>query len=112
MNEEPTVEELVRHLQTELEKTTEIDDEKERVNRIWQIEVAIQESLAFRQRYVELVESGIEPVVIEQAVRLILSQKESNEGDFVEQISGDICIHCDAQLDDEIDFCTGCGKYQ
>ena len=112
MNEEPTVEEFVRHLQVELEKTNEISDAKEREERVWQLEISIQESLAFRQRYADLVESGFDPLIVEKAVRLILSQQETEDIDSVALTAGEICVHCDTKLDAEIEFCAACGKYQ
>ena len=76
---EPTVDELIRHLQTELEKCESIIDSQERKQRQVQIENSIQESLSFQQRYKMLESAGIDPLVITETVRLIKSVDEKNQ---------------------------------
>ena len=108
--EHPTVDEFQRHLQTELEKTEEINDSVERERRRIQIESAIQEAIAFKYRWNELKEAGEDPVELEKAVRLIATsdaiQRKSAQGGANE------CTFCEEPLDGDMEFCVSCGKFQ
>ena len=57
---EPTVDELIRHLQSELGQADDIIDSLDRKRRQLQIETCIQEVLSFQQRYKILDDAGID----------------------------------------------------
>ena len=64
MSDSPTLDEFMRHLQASLEEAQSIEDNLERDERTLQLEIAIQESLIFINRYKELVSHGIDPLVL------------------------------------------------
>ena len=105
---EPTVDELIRHLQVELEKAEDILDSKERTKRQLQIEITIQEALSFQQRHSMLDDAGIDPLKISEAVRLI--QKAEKPTAKVNAEGGTRnCEKCAARLEEDLDFCPSCG---
>ena len=71
MSEGPSIDEFMRHLQAVLDDAATISDDTEREKRLWQIEATLQETIIFKNRYLELKEHGIDPL------RLI----EPQEGD-------------------------------
>ena len=71
MAEGPLVEDM-RHLQASLDDAMDIEDKLERHERILQLEIAIQEAIIFKNRYNELVNHGIDPLVL-------VSQKEGQK---------------------------------
>ena len=105
---EPTVDELIRHLQTELGQADDIADSLDRKRRMLQLETSIQEALSFQQRYKILEDAGIDPIKITEAVRLIQTadtipstQSKNNESGW--------CERCEASLEEDLDFCPACG---
>jgi len=109
MADAPTVDEFQRHLQNELDKTSEIPDPVERERRRLQIESSIQEAIAFMFRWKELQAAGHDPLQLQKAVRLIASMGTVEQR---EASDGDTCSHCDASLEGDLDFCSSCGKFQ
>ena len=111
MAEGPLVEEFMRHLQASLDDAMDIEDKLERHERILQIEIAIQEAIIFKNRYNELVNHGIDPLVL-------VSQKEGQEApppatkSQALSIGGSSCSNCGAALDPDLDFCPACGMIQ
>lgn len=105
---EPTVDELIRHLQTELEKCDSIIDPQERSHRQLQIENSIQESLSFQQRYKMLENAGIDPLLITETVRLIKSADENNQSQK-DSSESSWCPKCDCPLEEDLNFCPACG---
>ena len=110
MGEHPTVDEFQRHLQTELEKSDEINDLIERERRRLQIESAIQEAIAFKYRWKELQEAGENPVELEKAVRLIATSDTIQEKSV--QVGANECSFCEEPLNGDMEFCVSCGKFQ
>ena len=53
-DDEPKLDAFLRHLQAEVDSASEIVDNKERDERLFQLEVAIQEAIIFANRYREL----------------------------------------------------------
>lgn len=109
MSEGASIDEFMRHLQAILEDAETISDEKERQQRLWQIEATLQEAIIFKNRYRELQEHGIDPL------RLI----EPKQGDpapprttTAEAVMANFsnCQKCSAVMDSDLDFCPKCGQ--
>jgi hypothetical protein len=105
----PTVDELIRHLQTELARADDIFDGHERKRRQLQIETSMQEALSFQQRYKILDDEGIDPIKINKAVRLIQTA-ETVASSPVKNAEVGQCEKCQATLEEDLDFCPACGK--
>lgn len=110
MDETPNIDEFQRHLQSLLEKTSEIADLDEQQTRRLQIESSIQEALRFKHKWIELKKAGTNPLKIQETVRLIVSA-EAMKG-TIEGLSSSKCLHCSASLQGDIEFCAVCGKFQ
>ena len=106
---EPTVDELIRHLQTELGQADDIVDNLDRKRRMLQLETSIQEAISFQQRFKILEGAGIDPIKITEAVRLIQPADKMPSSQSNNTESG-WCERCEATLEDDLDFCPACGK--
>jgi hypothetical protein len=106
---EPTVDELIRHLQTELGQADDIIDSLDRKRRMLQLETSIQEALSFQQRYNILEDAGIDPIKIAEAVRLIQTA-ETAPAPKLKNTEDGWCESCEATLEEDLDFCPACGK--
>ena len=108
MAEGPHLDEFMRHLQACLDETMEIDDKIERNERILQLEIAIQETIIFKNRYIELVSHGIDPL-------LLVAQKDGQETpppaikSQALTIGLTNCSKCGSTLDPDLGFCPACG---
>ena len=72
MKEKSEIDQFIRHLQAELEDTSEILDVQAREQRQWQLEIAIQEGLKFIKRLEDKKILGLENIFEERdAVRVI-----------------------------------------
>ena len=112
-----TVDELIRFLQVELEKSSEIEDKEVKENRQWQIESAIQESIAFLNEVRERQSTGSKVFETDESVRVIARSVNISETNGIESIqettSTEIyCKSCGDVLTDDLEFCPSCGKYQ
>ena len=63
-DEEPQLDAFLRHLQAEVDSASEIVDKREREERLFQLEVAIQEAIIFANRYRELQSQGVNPMML------------------------------------------------
>ena len=61
MAEEPSVDAFMRHLQVCVEEARTIADAKEREQRLWKLESALQEAIIYKNRIEELQRHGIDP---------------------------------------------------
>ena len=102
----PTLEEFRRWLQTEIKDIEEIEDGPDKAKRLLQLEMALQESMAFDAAWELRTESSIIPVVKEKSVRLLSSAPESQD----ESSTRGICHACEAEIDDDLPFCPACGE--
>jgi hypothetical protein len=110
MDETPNIDEFQRHMQSLLEKTSNIVDSDEQQTRRLQIESAIQEALRFKHKWIELKKAGSNPLKIQETVRLIVSAETMKE--TIGELSSSKCLHCSASLQGDIEFCAVCGKFQ
>ncbi len=101
---EATIEDFRKWLQMEW-VDAENSGREEDLKRLANLEVTLQEALAFQAEWNLREDSGVTPVRQEHAVRLVAT-KEDVEVTTVEGI----CSVCDAALPTDLDFCPECGS--
>ena len=102
----PTLEEFRRWLQTEIKEIEELEDGVDKDKRLLQLEMALQEAMAFDAAWELRAESSIAPVIREKSVRLLKSSPESD----TQPSSTGICTSCEAEFEDDLPFCPACGE--
>ena len=102
----PSLEEFRRWLQTEIKEIEALDDGVDKAKRKIQLQMALQESMAFDAAWELRTESSIIPVVKEKSVRLLSSSPEPT----TDSSSSGICNACEAEIDDDLPFCPVCGE--
>ena len=102
----PTLEEFRRWLQTEIKEIEELEDGVDKDKRLLQLEMALQEAMAFDAAWELRAESSIVPVIREKSVRLLKSAPESDS----QPPSTGICTSCEAEFEDDLPFCPACGE--
>lgn len=111
MGEEPTVEAFMRHLQVCVEEARTIADRKEREQRLWQLESAIQEAIIYKNRVEELQRHGIDPIRLVEAESPMSQPPAPKKVEAL--LSGhDHCKTCNAVLEPDLPFCPACGAEQ
>ena len=111
MGEEPTVEAFMRHLQVCVEEARTIADRKEREQRLWQLESAIQEAIIYKNRVEELQRHGIDPIRLVEAESTMSQPPAPKKVEAL--LSGhDHCKTCNAVLEPDLPFCPACGAEQ
>ena len=108
MADSPTLDEFMRHLQASLDEAEAIDDRLEREERTLQLENAIQESLIFANRYRELVNHGIDPLILVKQEPGIETPPPASKVQAL-TIGNSNCDGCGYSLDSDLDFCPACG---
>ena len=108
MADSPTLEEYMRHLQASLEEAERIDDRIEREERTLQLETSIQECLIFANRYKELVEHGIDPLILVSSDPDIEAPPPASKVQAL-VLGNTMCDTCGASLDSDLNFCPACG---
>jgi len=112
---EPTIDQLIRHLQAELELVNDIGDVQAKEQRQWQIECTIQESLVFLQKFKERENAGMRRILAEkEPVRVLRSASNSKEEAVDDDADSDTirCPGCEGVMDAGLDFCQSCGQYR
>lgn len=102
----PSLEEFRRWLQTEIKEIEEIEDGADKAKRLLQLEMALQEAMAFDAAWELRTESSIVPVIREKSVRLLSSAPESDS----QPSTTGICTSCDGEIEDDLPFCPLCGE--
>lgn len=102
----PSLEEFRRWLQTEIKEIEEIEDGADKAKRLLQLEMALQEAMAFDAAWELRTESSIAPVIREKSVRLLSSAPESDS----QPSTTGICTSCDGEIEDDLPFCPLCGE--
>ena len=103
---QPTLEEFRRWLQSEIQDIEEIEESIDKAKRLLQLEMALQEAMVFDAAWEMRTEASIDPVIREKSVRLLSSAPESESN----ITSMGICTSCDAEIDEDLEFCTACGE--
>ena len=103
----PTLEEFRRWLQSEIKEIEALDGGPNVDKRLIQLEMALQEAMAFNAAWELRTESSIMPVIQEKAVRLLSASPEltsSSDGPT------GTCTVCEAEIDEDLPFCPTCGE--
>jgi rRNA maturation endonuclease Nob1 len=100
---EATIEDFRRWLQMEWVEA-ENSGRKEDMKRLANLEVTLQEALAFQAEWNLREDSGITPARQEHAVRLVATKEDVE----VTAVEGR-CSVCDGELPSDLDFCPECG---
>ena len=110
---EPTVDQLIRHLQAELDSVSEISDVQAREQRQWQIESTIQEGLVFLQKYQERENSGIRKILAEKEPVRVIKSTEDSQAKSKDDSDDDstLCPECGTTMEAGLGFCPSCGEY-
>ncbi len=109
MEDESEIDLFLRHLQAELEETSEILDLQARKHRQWQLEIAIQEGIKYIKKIEERKILGLDNIFKERdAVRLIKKKQIKTKSSI--QIDDDgFCPKCEAEITENLGFCESCG---
>ncbi len=94
-------------MQSEIRELESLDDGLNVAKRLQQLEMALQESMAFTAAWEIRRESDVAPVVQEKSVRLISASPDTEEKSLG---VGSICSACEAEIDDDLPFCPSCGE--
>ena len=103
----PSLEEFRRWLQSEIRELEELDEDTHVRKRLLQLEMALQESMAFAAAWEIRSESSITPVIQEKSVRLLSA---SPDLDHEPRSNGTLCGACEAEIDEDLPFCPTCGE--
>ncbi len=111
MAEGPLLDEFMRHLQACLDEAMDIDDKVERHERILQLETSIQEAIIFKNRYNELVNHGIDPLVLVDHKHGEENPPPATKSQAL-TLGNNTCTKCGSNLDPDLDFCPACGAIE
>jgi len=103
---------FIRHLQLELEETSEILDLQAREHRQWQIEVAIQEGLKYLNKIEERKILGLDAMFKEkEAVRVLRKKQKITKSNSInhDEDGNQICPKCESEITENLGFCESCG---
>ena len=103
----PTLEEFRRWLQSEIRELEELQEGDNVRKRLLQLEMALQESMAFAAAWEMRSESSIAPVIQEKSVRLLSA---SPDPEHEPRTNGTVCSSCEAEIDEDLPFCPTCGE--
>ena len=103
---QPTLEEFRRWLQTEIAAMESSNDGSAEAERLLQLDIALQEAMAFSAAWNLRKEAAIKPTVRERSVRLISDgpQPQSKATNTI------TCNSCDAEIEEDLGFCPVCGE--
>ena len=109
MSDDTDIEMFLKHMQAELEDTSEILDLQARELRQWQIEVAIQEGLKFLNQVEEKRKLGLKNIFMEREAVRIIKKRNSSETTKINREDLLVCPKCDHEMTENLDFCESCG---
>ena len=104
---QPTLEEFRRWLQSEIRELEALDEGENISKRLLQLEMALQESMAFTAAWEIRREAAVTPVIQEKSVRLISASPDTEPK---QQGDGTFCSSCEAIIDEDLPFCPTCGE--
>jgi len=102
----PSLDEFRKWLQSEIREIESLDEGPNVEKRLLQLEMALQEAMAFNAAWNLRTEASVTPVIQEKAVRLLSASPEINN----ESVSKSICSSCEAEIEDDLPFCPVCGE--
>jgi rRNA maturation endonuclease Nob1 len=103
----PTLEEFRRWLQSEIQEIEALESGPNVQKRLTQLEMALQEAMAFSAAWDLRTDASIVPVIKEKSVRLL---SESPDISNTTEVPKAVCSHCDAEIDEDLPFCPACGE--
>ena len=107
--EGPTLDSFLRHLQTEVEAANDISDKTERNDRLLQLEASIQEAIIFANRYKELQNQGVDPLLlVDPKVQQERPAPAATKAQSI-LLGSSTCAACGKLLENYLDFCPACG---
>jgi rubrerythrin len=107
--EGPTLDSFLRHLQTEVEAASDISDKTDRNDRLLQLEASIQEAIIFANRYKELQNQGVDPLLlVDPKVQQERPAPPATKGQSI-LLGSSTCAACGKLLENDLDFCPSCG---
>lgn len=101
-----TLEEFRRWLQSEINEIEAIEEGVDKAKRLLQLEMALQEAMAFDAAWELRTESSIMPVIREKSVRLLSSAPETES----DSTTTGTCSSCESEIEDDLPFCPACGE--
>ena len=108
-DEGPSLDSFLRHLQTEVEAANEISDKMERNERLLQLEASIQEAIIFANRYKELQNQGVDPLLlVDPKIQSERPAPPATKGQSI-LLGSTTCASCGKLLENDLDFCPACG---
>tara|TARA_B100000614_G_scaffold24324_1_gene19061 strand:+ start:318 stop:674 length:357 start_codon:yes stop_codon:yes gene_type:complete len=108
-DEGPSLDSFLRHLQTEVEAANEIVDKLERNDRLLQLESSIQEAIIFANRYKELQNQGVDPLLlVDRKVQQERPAPPATKGQSI-LLGSSTCAVCGKLMESDLDFCPSCG---
>ncbi len=108
-DEGPSLDSFLRHLQTEVEAAKEISDKLERNERLLQLEASIQEAIIFANRYKELQNQGVDPLLlVDPKIQSERPAPPATKGQSI-LLGSTTCASCGKLLENDLDFCPACG---
>ena len=108
-DEDPSLDSFLRHLQTEVEAANEISDKLERNERLLQLEASIQEAIIFANRYKELQNQGVDPLLlVDPKIQSERPAPPATKGQSI-LLGSTTCASCGKLLENDLDFCPACG---
>ena len=102
----PSLDEFRKWLQSEIREIESLEEGPNVDKRLLQLEMALQEAMAFNAAWNLRTDASITPVIQEKAVRLLSVNPEINN----ESGPKGICSSCEAEIDDDLPFCPVCGE--
>ena len=102
----PSLDEFRKWLQSEIREIESLEDGPNVEKRLLQLEMALQEAMAFNAAWNLRTDASITPVIQQKAVRLLSVNPE------IDNESGPkgICSSCEAEIDEDLPFCPICGE--
>ena len=102
----PSLDEFRKWLQSEIREIESLEEGPNVEKRLLQLEMALQEAMAFNAAWNLRTDASITPVIQQKAVRLLSVNPE------IDNESGPkgICSSCEAEIDDDLPFCPVCGE--
>tara|TARA_B110000014_G_C19927087_1_gene479605 strand:+ start:25 stop:351 length:327 start_codon:yes stop_codon:yes gene_type:complete len=103
----PSLDEFRLWLQAEIADVEELEPSSDRNKRLVQLEMALQESMAFSIAWDIRTEASVNQVIRQKPVRLI---SEAPIAEQNQQMSTETCVSCECIIEEDLDFCPSCGE--